>query len=276
MTKRVYEIARELNLTSKDVLDRLHDAGVKTKSNLAGVDEPVYQRVFGNGSDSPVQDDRPAAQDLEGALGGLERRRERSRVNRVLVYVLIAIVGFVLSIGIGMLASIVVGSQPSPTASKKPQLSDGQRHLQRDTKKSSPEQSETEYVDEIGKLQNESVSAFLNSHNKILHYDALDAGDIEEMHANENSLKQISDRVDKLTPPGKYVDQYEAFSAAVHELQKATRLAYALAADPITATQAGFEEYDRHADSAATLLERSNKALDREYETIEGVQIRPS
>jgi translation initiation factor IF-2 len=48
MSKRVYEIAREQSLETKEVIDRLKDAGVEVKNHFAVVEEPVYDRVFGN------------------------------------------------------------------------------------------------------------------------------------------------------------------------------------------------------------------------------------
>src|SRR4028118_156646 len=56
MSKRVYEIARELNLENKEVIGRLNDAGVEVKSHSSSVDEPDYERVFGvasNGEAAP-------------------------------------------------------------------------------------------------------------------------------------------------------------------------------------------------------------------------------
>ena len=56
MSKRVYEIARELNLENKEVIGRLNDAGVAVKSHSSSVDEPDYERVFGaasNGDAAP-------------------------------------------------------------------------------------------------------------------------------------------------------------------------------------------------------------------------------
>src|SRR5688572_22198689 len=47
MSKRVYEIARELDLESKEVISRLKEAGVEVKSHSSSVDDPVYERVFG-------------------------------------------------------------------------------------------------------------------------------------------------------------------------------------------------------------------------------------
>lgn len=280
MTKRVYEIARELDLSSKEVLDRLNDAGIEIKSNLASVDDTVYQNVFGNGSNSSVQNNRPGGLEFENVLGSLERRRQYLRANRGLVYVLIAIVVLVLSMGIGAFAAIVVNNVQTSAASNKSQPSDRQSHFQQNEKQSSDQrsenqisskQSEAEYVDKIDNLQNESVNAFLSSHDKLLHYDALDAADIEELQANEDTLERVGDRVDNLDAPQKFKDQYKVFSAAVYALHEATRLAYYLASDPTSATQSAFEEYDSKVDKASSLLQRSNDLLGRDYKGIEGV-----
>src|SRR5918998_3846891 len=49
MSKRVYEIAREKSLDSKEVIKRLRDAGVKVNHHSATIEDPVYERVFGDG-----------------------------------------------------------------------------------------------------------------------------------------------------------------------------------------------------------------------------------
>jgi translation initiation factor IF-2 len=51
MSKRVYEIAREQSLETKEVIDRLKDAGVEVKNHFAVVEDPVYARVFGDGQE---------------------------------------------------------------------------------------------------------------------------------------------------------------------------------------------------------------------------------
>jgi hypothetical protein len=184
--------------------------------------------------------------------------------------------------GIGALSAMLVKDEQSPVASKKSQPPDGQNHhlqrngkktgAQRSEKQSSDQHSEAQYVDEIGKLQNESVNTFLNSHHRLLHYDALDTADVEEMRANEHTLELIGARVDNLDPPRKYKDQHEVFSAAVDQLHEAVQLAYALASDPTSATQSAFEEYKSHVEKATALLRRSNELLGRDYKRIEGVQ----
>jgi translation initiation factor IF-2 len=50
LSKRVYEIAKELSLGNKEVMGRLKDAGVEVRNHFAVVEDPVYDRVFGNGS----------------------------------------------------------------------------------------------------------------------------------------------------------------------------------------------------------------------------------
>jgi translation initiation factor IF-2 len=47
MSKRVYEIAREQSLESKEVIQRLKEAGVEVKSHSSSVEDNVYERVFG-------------------------------------------------------------------------------------------------------------------------------------------------------------------------------------------------------------------------------------
>ncbi len=104
--KRVYEIARELSLGTKEVMERLRNAGVEVKNNFSTVEEPVYERVFGQnngrattavGADS-AQSGRAEASPAsaasrsarrqearEGGKGGRKRRRvviDASATNR--------------------------------------------------------------------------------------------------------------------------------------------------------------------------------------------------
>jgi translation initiation factor IF-2 len=66
MSKRVYQIARELNLESKEVIVRLNDAGVRVKSHSSSVDEPDYERVFGAAANGDVAPNwRTGAQEEE-------------------------------------------------------------------------------------------------------------------------------------------------------------------------------------------------------------------
>jgi translation initiation factor IF-2 len=54
MAKRVHEIAKENGLTAKELLERLHAAGVDVKAASSNVDEEVARRVLGNGQ-APAQ-----------------------------------------------------------------------------------------------------------------------------------------------------------------------------------------------------------------------------
>ncbi len=65
MSKRVYEIAREQSLESKEVIQRLKEAGVEVKSHSSSVEENVYERVFGAGANVETPNGRSAAQEAE-------------------------------------------------------------------------------------------------------------------------------------------------------------------------------------------------------------------
>src|ERR687890_1386235 len=64
MGKRVYEIARELSLETREVMARLKEAGVEVNNHFAVVEDPVYDRVFGDG-----QNGRAVPAPPEGAAG---------------------------------------------------------------------------------------------------------------------------------------------------------------------------------------------------------------
>ena len=84
----------------------------------------------------------------------------------------------------------------------------------------------------------------MDSHERLLRYDALTAEDVEEMQANQDALQVYTDQADDLDPPRRYGEQYEVFRSAINELYQAAQLAHDLAADPTAATQSRFEEYD--------------------------------
>jgi translation initiation factor IF-2 len=76
MGKRVYEIARELSLGTKEVIERLKNEGVEVKNNFSMVEEPVYKRVFG-------QDDQTSVTvGADGAQNGQASQREFAREAR--------------------------------------------------------------------------------------------------------------------------------------------------------------------------------------------------
>ncbi len=134
------------------------------------------------------------------------------------------------------------------------------------------QRDETEYVDAVEDIQTNAVETFLNSHEKLLRYDALAADDVQEMGANETALQGMADRAADLAPPRKYEEQHEVFGSAIDELHEAARLAHGMAADPVAAAGLGFDEYDGHVTEASSLLRRSNELLGKDYESIEGVQ----
>src|SRR5215216_1931428 len=74
MSKRVYEIARELDLDTKEVIGRLNAAGVEVKHHSASVEDPVYERVFGDGADG-AQNGRSEAQEAEAREARAEAER---------------------------------------------------------------------------------------------------------------------------------------------------------------------------------------------------------
>jgi len=65
MSKRVYEIAREQSMKSKEVIQRLKEAGVQVKSHSSSVEDNVYERVFGAGPSVETPNGRSAAQEAE-------------------------------------------------------------------------------------------------------------------------------------------------------------------------------------------------------------------
>jgi translation initiation factor IF-2 len=75
MSKRVYEIARERSLETKEVMDRLRNAGVEVTNHFAVVDEPVYDQVFGGGQ-STQTDAQPEAEASGGEVGNGQQTAE--------------------------------------------------------------------------------------------------------------------------------------------------------------------------------------------------------
>jgi len=75
MSKRVYEIAREQSLESKEVIRLLKEAGVEVKSHSSSVEENVYERVFGGGTGGETPNGRSAAQEAEAQEARAEAER---------------------------------------------------------------------------------------------------------------------------------------------------------------------------------------------------------
>src|ERR671921_644325 len=82
MSKRVYEIAREKSLDSKEVIKRLREAGVEVNHHSATIEDPVYERVFGDGQNGQPNAEatptEPAGAAVEDAQNG---RPEASAVS---------------------------------------------------------------------------------------------------------------------------------------------------------------------------------------------------
>ena len=209
------------------------------------------------------------------------------------MYAVAAISLFVLAAGIGVVAALVVsGKMSSPTGEKaRPEASsppgeqgksaqrkqadaDKAQQLYSGTKRghATPQDKQTTYLDEVGEIQAKSVDAFLDSHKKLLRYDALTSGDVKKMQADQAALKGFADQASALSAPKKYKEHKDVFLSAIDELHQAAQLAYALAADPISATEADFGHYDRFVDEAGADLQRSNEILGKDYKTIEGVR----
>jgi len=208
------------------------------------------------------------------------------------VYAVVAISLFVLAVGMGAVTALVMsGNIGSPTGertrldessppgeqgrSAQPKQADAGVSQQQNSGgkrgQVTPQERQTTYVDEVGEIQAGSVEAFLDSHEKLLRYDALTSGDVEKMQANQAALHGFADQANDLRAPQKYAEQNDAFLSAIDELHQAAQLAYALAADPISATQADFDHYDRLVDEAAAGLRKSNKILGKDFKTIDGI-----
>jgi hypothetical protein len=219
---------------------------------------------------------------------------QRSLFTRRLVYAVAAIlVLLVMAASVGAVTALVIsgnlswpaGKRASPEErspegeqGKPPQRqqanADRSQQAKADAKPGqvAPQDKQTTYVNEVGEIQANAVEAFLNSHEKLLRYDSLTSGDIERMQANQAALQGFADQVSDLNAPQKYREQKDALLSAIDELHQAAQLAYALAADPISATQADFDDYDRLVNEAAASLQQSNEILGKDYKTIEGVQ----
>ncbi len=164
-------------------------------------------------------------------------------------------------------------AEPQQAKEAEPQQAEGAKPEKAGKQEgASDRQSEGEYLDEIGDIQNGSVETSLDSNDKLLRYDRLTADDIEKLEANHATLEDYGERVEGLDPPEGYRDQYRIFVVAIDELRDANELAYRLAANPASATQADFRAYDRHIHKATSRLQRSNEILGRDYKTTEAAQ----
>ena len=227
---------------------------------------------------------------------------------RVLVYAALAALAFALAAGVGAMGALMLRGdvagllerqepRPQPAdeqnvdraqqkdgaaedgaagrdgaAAGQTEVASRQGKAAADRSADASQRDETEYVDAVEDIQTNAVETFLNSHEKLLLYDALAADDVQEMGANETALQGMADRAADLAPPRKYEEQHEVFGSAIDELHEAARLAHGMAADPVAAAGLGFDEYDGHVTEASSLLRRSNELSGEDYESIEGVR----
>ena len=77
MSKRVYEIAKEMSLETKEVIGRLKDAGVDVNHHSATVEDADYKRVFTGGAVDPAQvaNGRTEAEEAEAREAHAEAER---------------------------------------------------------------------------------------------------------------------------------------------------------------------------------------------------------
>jgi translation initiation factor IF-2-like protein len=113
MSKRVYEIARELDLNTKEVIGQLNNAGVEVRSNFAVVEDSLVERVFGDGldgsgSNGAASNGRFKVQQTEGLQSAVRWLWEYSLSFRVVMYILAGVLAFVLAAGVGAAASLIM------------------------------------------------------------------------------------------------------------------------------------------------------------------------
>jgi hypothetical protein len=215
---------------------------------------------------------------------------QRSQSTRLLVYAAAAILVLVIAASVGAGTALVAGGdlswptggrsepgEPGPAGERgeppqRQQAGADQEEAGTSRERAATQDKQIPYVSAVGEIQSDSVEAFSDSHEKLLRYDTLTSGDIEEMQANQAALQEYADQAGDLKAPEKYEEQKDAFVSAIEELHQAAQLAYALAADPISATQADFDDYDSLVNDAAADLQQSNEILDKHYKTIGGLQ----
>jgi len=177
-----------------------------------------------------------------------------------------------LAVGVGVMAALALGSDGGSLEEAKPEHARGANPVQRDRsedtgRKAFDAQSDDAYLNSLARIQKDSVEASLETNDKLLRYDGLTADDVEEVKANYVALESYARRAKDLAPSAEYENQYKVFVHAIRELREADELAYLLAVNPSSATQAGFEAYDRHVDRATAYLSKSNEMLGENYKT---------
>lgn len=179
--------------------------------------------------------------------------------------VVLTVLGLVLMVNVFLLYRYQTGFQGSEGGASDDNASEDA--------KSASKPNEAEYLGEAGKIQNASVEALVASNDKLFRYDTLTARDIEDLESNQLRLADYRDQAESLDAPEEYEGPHEVFSEGISELYEASRIAYLLAAEPVSATQADFRSYNDHVDSATVLLEQSNEALGQDYKTTEGLKL---
>ena len=180
--------------------------------------------------------------------------------------VLMLVLGFALAFGVGAVASLIserglglLGEAGSQQAAEQHE-------------ETSPEIDKASYVAMVGDIQNGAVETIADTNDKLRRYDSLTAADVDALETNYLTLGKYSDQAKNLEPPKGYEEQHDIFSTALGELYDAAGVAQRLAAKPLSATKADFDEYQRHVDRATTSLRQSNEILDQNYKTTEGLR----
>ena len=200
---------------------------------------------------------------------------------RIVAYAAAAAALLAIAAGVGAMAALTLGPDGEGAKSERAERANsGQGGGREDAgggeasggEGASDGSSKAAYLNGIADIQNRSVELSLQSNSKLQRYDSLTADNVEDMKADAAALESYSRRARDLDPPTEYEDQHRVFVRAIGELRDADELAYRLVADPQSATQAGFEAYDRHVDRATTYLRRSNEMLGKDYKTTRAAQ----
>jgi hypothetical protein len=207
---------------------------------------------------------------------------------KIAVFAAAAAALLAVAAGMGAMAALTLGPDGDSSQGAKPErvgganpeqggrsqevAENGASDAQNTKDEGSDASSGAAYLNKVASIQNGSVEASLRSNDKVLRYDRLTADDIEEMKADYVALENYARRARDLAPSAENEDQYKVFVLAINELREANELAYRLAADPFSATQADFEAYDRHVDRATAYLRRSNEMLGEDYKAAGAVR----
>jgi hypothetical protein len=203
---------------------------------------------------------------------------------RIVAYAVVAAALLAIAAGVGAMAALTLGPDGGSPEEAKPERAEkanpGQGGGQEDAGEgeagggegASDGSSKAAYLNGVADVQNGSVELSLLSNNKLQRYDSLTADDVEDMKADAATLESYDRRARDLDPPTEYEDQHRVFVRAISELRDADELAYRLASDLQSATQADFEAYDRHVDRATAYLRRSNEMLGKDYKTTQAAQ----